>query len=85
MKKINLSFFLLFLVFFLSGCGILDFMDSDMNKAIQKKNPKLCLKMTEDAARKERCLTAVAEAKEDLCIDNVIIDFNIMYKIKRNK
>lgn len=71
-KKINLSFLLLFFVFFLSGCGIFDSLDADMNKAIKKKDPKLCLKMTEDVSRKERCLSAVAEAKEDVSVCDMI-------------
>jgi len=71
-KKINLSFLLLFFVFFLSGCGIFDFMDAEMNKAVEKKDPKLCLKMTEDAERRERCLTSVAEAKEDKDVCDLI-------------
>ena len=56
-------------VLLISGCaGMFDFLDAEMNKAISKKNPKICRKM-DDEARKERCLAGVAEAakNEKLC------------------
>ena len=69
MKKINLLFLSLFLLFFLSACGIdvFDFLDAEMNRAVGNKDPKICMKMTEegDEHRKKRCLIAVAEAKKD--------------------
>ena len=76
--------FLLFFCISLTGCGgIFDFLDAEMNRAIGKKDPKVCLKMNEDGDedRKKRCLTAVAEEKKDPKVCD-LIDDDIMLEYK---